>query len=311
MPSSYTTSLRLEMQAAGENLNTWGAPKLNNVIARVDAAIAGRTTLALGAATAYTLTSSNSTDDEARAAILDFTSGTANCVVTIPSVSKSYIVRNQTAYTRTLTVGAGATVTVDPSAIVQVFCDGSGVKELGFSGLGLKAYIDAAALATSGSLPATTGNEGKGLFVTSGLWTPRFATTEDIGVASAAELWAGLTDAKIVTPETLLAAAASQALTYASTITLSRIDGWNRHLTLGGNATLANPSDFVAGQSGRIRVTQGGAGNRTLAKGSAWKIAGGFSSFPLSSTPGAVDDIVYYVHDASNIECTVLAGLGA
>ena len=42
MPSSYSASLRLELQAAGENLNTWGAPRLNNVIARMDKAIAGR-----------------------------------------------------------------------------------------------------------------------------------------------------------------------------------------------------------------------------------------------------------------------------
>ena len=64
MPSSFTPRLRLELQAAGENLNTWGAPKLNNVIARLDFAVAGRNGVALSGAP-YSLTASNG-DDEAR-----------------------------------------------------------------------------------------------------------------------------------------------------------------------------------------------------------------------------------------------------
>lgn len=179
MPSSYTPSLRLEMQAAGENLNTWGAPKLNNVIARVDAAIAGRTALALGEANAHTLASSNG-DDQARAAILDIVSAANDCTITIPAVSKTYLVCNRTAKAMTITAGGDRKVAIDAGAVVQVFCDGVDVRELGFAGLGLKAYVDAAALAASGSLPATVGNEGKSLFVTAGAWAPRFATSTDI-----------------------------------------------------------------------------------------------------------------------------------
>ena len=40
MPSSYT-DLGFELQAAGENTNTWGAPRLNAALSRINYAIAG------------------------------------------------------------------------------------------------------------------------------------------------------------------------------------------------------------------------------------------------------------------------------
>lgn len=179
MPSTYTSRLRLELQAAGENLNTWGAPKLNNVISRIDYAVAGRTALALGAASSYVLASSNG-DDEARAAILDITSLTSPCTITVPAVSKPYLVRNQGSAAATLTTGAGATVSVPAGAVVSAFCDGAGVSELGYSGYGLKDYIDQAALGASGSLPAAAGNAGKSLFCDGVSWLPRAPVTADI-----------------------------------------------------------------------------------------------------------------------------------
>ena len=35
MPSSPSSRIRAELQASGENLNTWGAPKLNEVVKRL------------------------------------------------------------------------------------------------------------------------------------------------------------------------------------------------------------------------------------------------------------------------------------
>jgi hypothetical protein len=46
-------------------------------------------------------------------------------------------------------------------------------------------------------------------------------------------------------------------------------------VTLGGNRTLANPSNQTAGQSGTIVITQDGTGGRTLAYGSNYKFPGG------------------------------------
>lgn len=159
MPSSYTASLRLELQAAGENLNTWGAPRLNNAIDRIDQAIAGRTAITL--AGDRTLTSANASDDEARRAILDF-DGEGPATVTIPAVSKLYAVRNGASGIVTLTTGGGATARIDAGEIGLVVCDGTNVVPLGFDGESLKAYVDAVAWAyNAGALPAQAGNAGR------------------------------------------------------------------------------------------------------------------------------------------------------
>ncbi|OXE35492.1 MAG: hypothetical protein CGW95_13535 [Phenylobacterium zucineum] len=111
------------MQAAGENLNTWGAPKLNAVIARLDFAIAGWITVALSGD--YTLSVSNG-DDEARAALLKFT-GSGGVTVTLPSVSKRYDVMNAAVGPLTLTTGAGAVTSLGAGELAAVICDGVNV----------------------------------------------------------------------------------------------------------------------------------------------------------------------------------------
>lgn len=194
MPSSFTPRLRLEMQAAGENLNTWGAPRLNAVIARLDFAIAGWVTLALNGD--YVLSASNG-DDEARAALLKFT-GAGDCVVTLPSVSKRYDVMNAAAGPVTLTTGAGAAASLGPGELAAVICDGAQVykvraTEFGgarLSGVGdplgpqdaaTKAYVDAQVFASfSGALPGQAGNAG-GVLRTNGT-SPAWAalTTADL-----------------------------------------------------------------------------------------------------------------------------------
>ncbi|MBC7952240.1 MAG: phage tail protein [Rhodospirillaceae bacterium] len=71
-------------------------------------------------------------------------------------------------------------------------------------------------------------------------------------------------------------------------------------LTLGGNRTLANPSNMVAGQSGIIVITQDVTGSRTLSFGSYWKFASG-SAPSLTTTASAVDVLAYYVESANRI----------
>lgn len=69
----------------------------------------------------------------------------------------------------------------------------------------------------------------------------------------------------------------------------------NFSVTLGGNRTLATPSNLAPGQSGVITIKQDATGSRTLAFGSAWKFAGG--TVPsLTTTPSAVDQLAYYVN---------------
>ena len=76
-------------------------------------------------------------------------------------------------------------------------------------------------------------------------------------------------------------------------------------LTLGGNRTLAAPSNATTGQTGSIYVVQDGTGNRTLSYNTVWKFPGG--SVPAAtSTSGAVDMLVYNVRSAATIDAVML-----
>jgi len=94
-------------------------------------------------------------------------------------------------------------------------------------------------------------------------------------------------------------------LTDAATITPDFAAANNYSLTIGGNRTLANPSNQTAGQSGAIVITQDGTGSRTLAYGSNYKFAGGTVPV-LTTTASAVDVLVYYVESASRITAAML-----
>jgi len=90
------------------------------------------------------------------------------------------------------------------------------------------------------------------------------------------------------------------ALTDGATITADLATANNFSVTLGGNRTLANPSNQTAGQSGIIVITQDGTGGRTLAYGSNWKFPSG-NAPTLTTTASAVDVLSYYVESASRI----------
>lgn len=98
---------------------------------------------------------------------------------------------------------------------------------------------------------------------------------------------------------------AVSALTDASTITPDFAVANNFSLTIGGNRTLANPSNLTAGQSGVIVITQDGTGSRTLAYGSYWKFANGTAP-SLTTTASAVDVLAYYVESSTRITARLI-----
>lgn len=99
---------------------------------------------------------------------------------------------------------------------------------------------------------------------------------------------------------------AISALTDGSTITPDFAVANNFSVTLGGNRTLANPSNLVAGQSGSIFISQDGTGSRTLAYGSYWDFAGGTAP-TLSTAASAVDRIDYIVRSSTSIHAVFTA----
>jgi hypothetical protein len=300
MPSSWSPSLRFELQFTGENINLWG-DKLNAVLGHADYAIAGFLTKPLTGNT--TLTTANAGDDEARAAMIKFT-GAGPFVVTIPAVSKAYTVWNACTGAVTLTTGAGSTVTVDPGDVVQVLCDGANVKTPGIGGQTFKDYVAGVAWSyNAGNLPAQAGNAGK--FVktdgTTATWAS-VASSDVVGFsASAAAIRAGASTSNALTPGDTYNALAEVVITYAASVAPDMNTFINGSITLTGNLTLANPTNHKPGQQGRIRLIQDGTGSRLLsAIGSFWKREGGIPT--LSTTAAARDTIYYDVVSATEIQ---------
>lgn len=94
------------------------------------------------------------------------------------------------------------------------------------------------------------------------------------------------------------------ALTDAATISVDFSDSNNFSVTLGGNRTLGNPTNQVAGQSGSLFITQDGTGSRTLAYSSDWEFAGGTAP-TLSTTASATDRIDYIVRASGSIHAVL------
>lgn len=128
MPSTFTSNLRLELQATGENNNVWGV-KANSDFNQLDQAIAGYTTIALTNAD-VSLTVNNATTDQSRPAMLEFAGVlTSSVEIFAPSVSKAYWFRNATtgSFTVTFKINGGTGLVVPQGGTIGAFTDGTSV----------------------------------------------------------------------------------------------------------------------------------------------------------------------------------------
>ena len=128
MPSTYSPLLRVELQAAGENNDTWG-DIANTVFTLLENAIAKRQTLTVTTAD-VTLTTNNGADDQARSLCLA-ASGTLtdNRSIIVPALSKAYLVTNgcSGAFTLTVKTAAGSGIVVPQGVTALLYCDGTNV----------------------------------------------------------------------------------------------------------------------------------------------------------------------------------------
>jgi len=95
-------------------------------------------------------------------------------------------------------------------------------------------------------------------------------------------------------------------LTDGATITPDFDAGCNFAVTLGGNRTIANPSNIAAGQSGSIFLVQDATGSRTASWGSYWDFPAGTAP-TLTTTANAVDRIDYVVRSSTSIHAVFTA----
>lgn len=127
MPSTYDPLLRLELQAVGENSNTWGTKTNNNLELLADA-IAGATSINVAGSGNYTLTTANAADDEARRMFITLTgtlTGTRNIIV--PASSKIYFIRNNTTgnFAVNIKTASGVAAVAPQGFTLAIACDGT------------------------------------------------------------------------------------------------------------------------------------------------------------------------------------------
>ena len=139
MASTYSSDLKLELMATGENAGTWGT-KTNTNLELVQQAIAGYQAIDV-ASSDVTLVMSNASISNARNMILNFT-GTlsGNRTVNIPdSIEKFYILKDGTTHsgnTLTFKTTSGTGFELDEGKIHAAYSDGTNVNEVALNTLG-------------------------------------------------------------------------------------------------------------------------------------------------------------------------------
>ena len=299
MASTYTTRIRLVKQGDGDNPNSWGTVLNNGVTSLVDDAIAGYTTVELGANATVTLSAVDGGSDIPRNAFLE-TNGTVGGAHTtismiIPNVTKGYVINNQTAYTTTTNVvkiktAPGAGYVIPQGGVVQVIVDTDGsVWSTNVAGSGTAANRDVGLCATN--IPDVS------------IADLRYVRTSATSTIIASDLH--IKQGSLIVGTSSRAYNPISTLTDAASITSDFAKGNNFLVTLAGNRTLAAPSNAVAGQSGSIYVIQDGTGSRTLAYNAAWQFVS--ATVPtLSTGTGDVDMLVYMTRSATTIDAVLL-----
>lgn len=103
-------------------------------------------------------------------------------------------------------------------------------------------------------------------------------------------------------------AVSSTAVTSSSNLTAINLAlNNNFSMTMTEDTTLSNPTNIVAGQSGRIVLTQA-AGDYDVAFGTYYKFPGGVTPTVNSTSAGAIDVLYYDVLDATHIACVFIVG---
>jgi hypothetical protein len=113
-----------------------------------------------------------------------------------------------------------------------------------------------------------------------------------IEAATAAEYRANTAGVLALTPTEVWSAMSEVALSDGATVSWDMATGFDFSLTLGGNRTLAAPTNVKVGQKGRLRVIQDATGSRTITWNGNFDFSGGTA--PTLSTTAAAKDVLYY-----------------
>ena len=171
MPSSYSTNLKIELQATGENSGTWGTITNTNLGTALEQAVVGYGNPSYTSDANLTLTYTDTNAAQAaRALVLNVTSVgslTATRELIVPTIQKQYIVQNNTSGAQSITVktSGGTGITVTNGRKAHLYVDGTNVIFMddfvdinGGAIDGTTIGASSAAAGTFTTLGATTGN---------------------------------------------------------------------------------------------------------------------------------------------------------
>jgi hypothetical protein len=171
MPNTTSASLKLTVQATGENSGTWGQITNTNLLI-LEQAIGGYAGVALNATTGATLTFSNGALSDGKNQVLKLTGTiTTNVDVIVPdSIEKTYVVENATSGAFTVTVkttsGTGVTWGTTDKGKKLIYSDGTNILE-GISSTGNLEVsgnldVDGGTIKLDGNYPVGTENVALG-----------------------------------------------------------------------------------------------------------------------------------------------------
>jgi len=136
MASTYSTNLKIELQATGENSGTWGTITNTNLGTALEQAIVGygNPSFASDANLTLTYTDTNAAQ-AARALVLNVTSAvslTGTRELVVPTIQKQYIVQNNTTGSQSITVktSGGTGITVPNGRKAHLYVDGTNVIQM-------------------------------------------------------------------------------------------------------------------------------------------------------------------------------------
>jgi hypothetical protein len=136
MASTYSTNLKIELQATGENSGTWGTITNTNLGTALEQAIVGygNPNYASDANLTLTYTDTNAAQ-AARALVLNVTStGSLSTTreLVVPTIQKQYIVQNNTSGAQSITVktSGGTGITVPNGRKAHLYVDGTNVIQM-------------------------------------------------------------------------------------------------------------------------------------------------------------------------------------
>jgi len=227
---------------------------------------------------------------------------TGNAIYTLPLnaassaiVAGQWIINNATTGAFTIEIepvsGGGDSVFVPQGETVCVYCDGTDVELADNPTL----FIETAL--ASRSVIAGTALTGGGSLASN--------VTLNADQATAAN-WRQNVANKLLNPNAVWTAMSETTLTDGATVSWDMQTGFDFILTLGGNRTLANPTNIKVGQKGRLVVVQDGTGSRTLTWSNYYKFAN--ATAPTLSTTAGATDIFYYDVRSSTYIIVTFAG---